>query len=186
MMRKREQEEDLKIEKRKRPSPTFLQIPEEDEELKYLEPWYFKHRHKMVAFRHITQVDVDECKRYFDKDIEKGYFHMIDEMPTKDLRKIGYLWRSHSQKRKISIDLSVLEPIELYGYHPCVGSVLFRPDILEVMYLIDHNEEAKEAMERCSKLYLTTTTWPVGCNKVSECCVGNNHRAVTLLYFIED
>ena len=177
--RRGSEEEDIKVEKRSKKSPSFLQIPEDDKELEYLKPWYLEHRHKMVAFRRVGQHDAHEL------ECEKGDYPISEELPLENLRGIGYLWRSQSSK-KLKVDLSELEPIELHGLHPCVGSILFRPDILEVMYLIDKKEEAKKALEKCSTVYMTTCPYPIGCTKVYECCVGNNHRAVTLLYFIEE
>ena len=167
-----------------------MYIPEPYEEVQVVADFYLKHREKMIPFSRVDEKQVQYYKNMFDRDLVLGDYHLRCPLPTKELRVTPFMYCGAKYSKKIEENLSLVEPVKLYGMHPCVGAVLFRPDILEVTWLIFHSKEARERLERCEKVYLTTRAWPIGCDNIYECCrtnsVGVNcHRAETLLYFIE-
>jgi len=169
--------------KKLRPKPpTFVKIPNLYASLRPIEDWYLEHYTKLVPFQRIGPLDAEKWKDIFAEDLQLGDFLFCDPLPTKNI--CGYAFAYGEYSEPIDQNLSSIQPIKLYGLHPASGAVLFKPTILEVMWLVHYHTETREALEKCNRMYFTTRAWPIGTKNYYGCYVNKCHQAETLVYFL--
>jgi len=150
----------------------FKMIPEDKLSLQAATEAYYRFREKIVPF-----------VKKFTKDKGCCDYHTAKPLSEKKPRKVGYLFCGAS-KTPLDVDLTKEIPIKLYGYHTYGGYyAFFRPDIIEVMWLIiDEIDEA--TLAAANKIYVTTEAYPnLNVNKCYD-RIRDRHMAETIVYLM--
>lgn len=152
--------------------PYFKMIPENFHCLEEATKEYYNYKPKMIPFL-----------RKIVKGKELVDYHTNDPLPEKKPQEVGYLY-SGASDLVIEDDLQSRVPIKLYGYHTYGGYYgFFRPDVIEVMWLILREIDKKD-LDFAKKIYVTTEAYPsLNCGQCYD-SAKDRHMAKTLVYLM--
>jgi len=113
----------------------FLLIPQTDAELNNATDLYDTYKDKLICMRNGKIV---KCKS------------------TSNPRCEGYLYSAEDTDEEVP-DLNKMKKYELLGLHTYGGYYqFFRPDIIEVFWLISQSNISEDELDKADKIYLTT------------------------------
>jgi len=159
-------------------SKEIWMIPED--ELDDIEKVYHRYRNKLIPF----------VEKTIDGTIKR--YHAKKPLPMSNPQKVGYLYCGADFSRELKTDLDGKDHTTILGYHTYGGYYgFFRPDIIEVMWLLlkrfsgeEFGDCSNSPLDNYSKIYITTTPFPTG--DINDCYDSkkDRHRGITRVYFV--